>query len=95
MNPSPKTYLVEKLKATNYNSWSVKMELILILNDIFSVVDGSETDPGTATLEATAYQILWKQKDSKARATIMLHCGEKQFSTVKTLKTSKAVWDKL
>jgi len=76
MNPSSKTYLVEKLNTTNYNSWSVKMELILILNDFFSIVDGSEPDPGTATPEATASQILWKQKDSKAHATIMLHCGE-------------------
>jgi len=95
MNPSSKTYLVEKLNTTNYNSWSVKIELTLILNDFFLVVDGSETNLGTATPKAIVSQVLWKQKDSKARTTIMLHCSEKQFSTIKTLKTSKAVWDKL
>ena len=94
-NTFSKPYLVKKLTTTNYNSWSVKMELVLILNDYFSIVDGSEVDPGTSTTEAQASQILWKYKDSKARATIMLHFGDKQFSVVKHLKSSKAIWDKL
>jgi hypothetical protein len=71
------------------------MELVLILNDYFSIVDDSEVDPGTATPKVQASQILWKYKDSKARATIMLHYSDKQFSAVKHLKTSKAICDKL
>jgi hypothetical protein len=95
LNPSSKTYVVEKLNTTNYNSWSVKMELVLILNDYFRIVDGSEPNPGTANSANFANQLTWKQKDSKARAIILSHCGEKQFSAVKRLATSKAVWDKL
>lgn len=87
-----KAYLVEKLNTTNYYSWSIKIELHPILNDYFTIVDGSELDLGTAN---PVEQCTWKQKDGKAHATILLHCGKKQFSAVEMLKTFKVVWNKL
>jgi len=65
------------------------MELILILNDFFLVVDGSETAPRTTTPKAIASQVHWKQKDFKACAIIMLHCREKQLVQLKHSKLLK------
>lgn len=91
-NSIPKSYLLEKLTSSNYNIWSVKMELLLTLNDLFSIVNGKEPNPGSADV---ALQQVWQSKDAKARATIILHCGDKQIGLVKSLQTSTEVWDKL
>jgi hypothetical protein len=47
-NVTQKAYLVEKLTSTNYSIWNVKLEMLLRLNQAFSVVDGSEPNPDTA-----------------------------------------------
>lgn len=68
-----KTYLVEKLSSTNYNLWSVKIEMILVLNIFISVVNAIELNRGSANL---VLQNAWKIKDAKARADIILQCGD-------------------
>jgi len=44
LNSSSKAFLVEKLNVINYSLWSIKNELLLISNDCFTIVDGSESD---------------------------------------------------
>jgi hypothetical protein len=89
---NPRTYSIAPLCATNYSSWSIKLEMLLTRSEIWSFVDGSEVAPAATDVDALA---AWKLKDSKARSEILLHCGEKQLLSLKPLSTSKAVWDKL
>lgn len=89
---TPRTYSIAPLSATNYLSWSIKLEMLLIRSELWSVVDGSEGAPTDTNIDALA---AWKSRDSKARSEILLHCGEKQLLMLKPLSTSKVVWDKL
>lgn len=58
-----RAYAIEKLTGLNYPIWKVKMEMLLIHNNLFGLVDGTEpqpTDPGLMTD--------WKLQDSKAKS---------------------------
>lgn len=57
MNPSSKIPLVQKLNTTNYNSWSEKMEFVLILNDYLIIINRNKYDPRTSN---RATEFLWK-----------------------------------
>lgn len=89
---APRAYVIPPLTSTNYASWSIMIEMLLIRSELWSVVDGSEASPVESDVaDLTA----WKLKDSKARSDILLHCGEKQIITLRPLKTSKEIWDRL
>lgn len=89
---TPRTYTVAPLFATNYSTWSIKIEMLLIRSQIRSVVDGTEIAPAVSEVAGLA---AWKLKDVKARSDILLHCGDKQLLSLKSLSTSKQVWNKL
>lgn len=91
-NLAPRAYSIPPLTAKNYSTWSIKIEMLLIRSELWSVVDGSEVCPPASEAEGYAN---WTLKDSKARSDILLHCGEKQLITLRPLTTSKAVWDKI
>jgi hypothetical protein len=59
----------------NYFTWNIKVEMLLVHFDLWSVVDRSEVDLGP---NDPAIQLTWKFKDSKACVSILLHSGEKQ-----------------
>ncbi len=40
-------------------------------------------------------QTTWKLKNYKTRFELIFHCGDWQIQLVRTLQTSKEVWDKL
>lgn len=84
--------IVEKLNGTHYGMWKIKIEMLLIRNDCFSVINGTYPDPGPGD---PVLQGTWKVKDDKARADLILHCGNAQIQLVRSLTTAKAVWDKL
>lgn len=80
--------LIDRFDGTNYNPWSTRMEMYLTREDIWGVVDGSEQRPATPTTQPT-----WDRKDRKARSDILLFIKDHLLVHVKTLKTSKEVWD--
>jgi len=55
-------------------------------------VDGKEIAPPPSDAIGL---IAWQLKDAKAHADILLHCGDKQLISLRTLKTSKEVWDRI
>ncbi|CAK9827078.1 Retrovirus-related Pol polyprotein from transposon TNT 1-94, partial [Anthophora retusa] len=64
------------------------MKSILVYNDLWSYVDGSEARTETNTQE-------WDKKDSKALALINLSITHGQLNHVKKAKTSKDAWNTL
>lgn len=56
------------------------------------MVDGSKANPGTA--DATKL-VAWKQKDVKAKSSLILHCDNREIQFVWSLSTSNDIWEKL
>jgi hypothetical protein len=79
---------IEKLNENNYELWKVQMKSVLIFNDMWGYVDGTEVKP-----EADAQD--WTKKDSKALALINLSISHSQLNHVKKTATSKQAWDGL
>ena len=79
---------IEKLDGGNYYLWKHKMSLLLVAQDLFGVVDGTEARQDENKVE-------WNKKDSRARATICLCLKDSVFNMVTECKNAKEVWDKL
>lgn len=48
--------------------WKIKLEMLLIRQDYFQVVDGTSLDPGPTN---PVLQAEWKTKDAKARSCVL------------------------
>jgi hypothetical protein len=59
----------EKFAGTNFRTWKVTMEMVLLGRDLWSVVEGSELKPSTPGTK----QIAWDWKDGQARVSILLN----------------------
>ncbi len=57
----------EKFDGTNFHTWKVKMEMVLLGRDLWSVVEGSELKPSTLGTRQM------DRKDAQARASILLN----------------------
>ncbi|CAK9814306.1 Retrovirus-related Pol polyprotein from transposon TNT 1-94 [Anthophora quadrimaculata] len=79
---------VEKLAEENYELWKVHMKSILIINDLWPFVDGTEKKPAENANE-------WVKKDMKALALINMNITQSQLHHVKKATTAKEAWDKL
>ena len=96
--------LFERLSTTNYRTWVVQMEMILIRHDRLEYVDGTTTCPipvtpagspvGTAPTNA-ADIFAWKTNDAKARSDLILSLGARQIQLIRSCSTSKEIWDTL
>ena len=85
-------YNIPPLMTNNYASWSIKLELFLIRSQIWIVVDGSDEALDASDVKGLA---TWNLRNSKAHSDIFLHCSEKQLISLRSLPTSKHVWDRL
>lgn len=85
-------YQIDKLFSTNYLIWNVKMQMLFIRFEFWTMVDQIVFDPCSvdATLQTTR-----KLRNYKTRFDLIFHCGDWQIQSVRTLQTSKEVWDKL
>lgn len=80
---------ITKLNDENYQVWKYKMELLLIKEDLWTVI--VDAAPTTAGTELTA----WNKKDGKARAHIGLFIEDNQIIHVKSKTTAKLMWTAL
>ena len=62
-------FKVEKLTAENYFSWKFNMKMFLIGKDLWEIVTGAETLPGTASQEE---QKRFKKMENLALASVCL-----------------------
>jgi hypothetical protein len=85
-------YQIDKLSSTNYLIWNLKMQILLIRFEFWTVVDRSEFDPSSVD---AALQTTWKLKNYETCFDLIFRCGDWQIQSARTLQISKEVWDKL
>lgn len=66
---------IEKLTADNYDLWKVQMKSVLVFNDLWAYVDGTEVKPNEHFEE-------WTKKDGKALALINLSITQCQLNYI-------------
>ena len=76
---------VTKLNNANYAIWKMKMELILIKEDLWEVIEGP----------AKKDNPLWVKRDGQAKACIGLMVEDDQLYHLKEADTAKKCWDNL
>lgn len=80
---------IEKLNRFNYFTWKLKMELLLIKEDLWTVIT-SERDTSTRRAEAN-----WDLRDNKARALIGLSIENNQLVHIRNKNSALEVWNSL
>lgn len=63
-NSAKRAYNILPLSALNYASWSIKIEMLLIRSELWSIVDNTEPAPHSSDVAGLA---AWRLKDSKAQ----------------------------
>jgi hypothetical protein len=100
---APSINSIEKLHSTNYQTWKLKIELILTREDTWDIVTGDEPPPsdkgkekeGSESSKKTDTFAAWQKKDRNARATILLSVNDSELTHVRDCKTSSEIWQKL
>lgn len=82
----PGKFAIAKLGNNNYASWKFQIEMFLIREDLWHVVEDAKPEPVSDA---------WRKADRKARATLGLCIEESQYVLIKDCDSAKAVWDVL
>lgn len=80
------TVKFNKLNGSNYQVWKFRMEMLLIKEDIWSVISTAAPSPVTD---------VWTTKDQRARATIGLLVEDNQLIHIRSQTTAAGVWKAL
>jgi len=88
------------LSGTNYATWADNMEAYLCTKDLFTVTDGSESEPVSAGDRPTSAELReireWKSRRAKASGEIWLAVEDEQKTHIKPLKGQpEKMWAKL
>ncbi|UYV81527.1 hypothetical protein LAZ67_20001435, partial [Cordylochernes scorpioides] len=83
---------ITKLNGLNYSSWSFQIKLILMDNDLWSIVDPGEVKPEGGDIGLINK---FNTRQNKALAKICLSIGEEQQNHIRHLNSPKEVWDEL
>ncbi|KAH0703207.1 hypothetical protein KY285_017485 [Solanum tuberosum] len=82
---------VEKLNASNYGSWSTRMQYYFLGQELWDIIGGSDTTPPT-NAEAVKR---WKVKARKAMYALTVSIEDEFLQRIKNAKTPKEAWDTL
>src|SRR6187399_2298329 len=85
---------MDKLTRHNYDTWSVHMECLLTINDVWDIVKGIELCPDD-TVENRESVAQWNKRDKAARARLLLAISAPELNQIKGLVTSMQIWNKL
>ena len=87
---------IRKLSAVNYNSWKIKMEMILIRERLWPVVCQRKVRPSdTSSDKPTPAQLEYDDEAERATATLFLCLGDAPLRHVMALRNPVQVWVKL
>ena len=81
-------FVIDKLNGSNYGVWSMKVKMMLMRDELWGLVDGTEVAPA----ELTA---VYTRKLAKATATIGLTVDDSFLLMIGDKETPKAMWDAL
>ncbi|XP_062710258.1 copia protein isoform X1 [Aedes albopictus] len=79
---------LDRLNDTNWSTWRFRMELLLMREDLWTIVKDPKPDPVDVTSA-------WNRKDEKARALIGLALEDSQLVHIMKATTAKDMWEKL
>ncbi|KAH0685758.1 hypothetical protein KY290_017293 [Solanum tuberosum] len=82
---------VEKLNASNYGSWSMRVQYYFLGQELWDIIGGSDTTPPTDAEAAKR----WKTKDGKAIYALTVTIEDDFLQRIKNAKTPKEDWDTL
>jgi len=85
---------IETLNRTNYDTWKLQMQALLVKNDAWGYVNGDITRPESSADNATAIAT-WTTADNKAKSDIILSICPSELKQIKGCNTSKEVWLRL
>ena len=85
---------IEKLHATNYQTWKTMIQMILIDKDLWDIITKESPKPteGNATLKEISD---WKKRADKATATIVLTISTSEHVHINNITDPIVLWDKL
>lgn len=92
---------IEMFTEENYDTWQIQVEALLIKNDTWSFVDGSNEKPTISGVDdnerATAQRAInsWTKQDRKAKSDLILAISPTILKHIQNCETSKDVWEKL
>lgn len=90
---------IELLTQSNYNTWKVHAEALLIKSDLWDYVSGDIPKPAVGTGDQKAACDLkiktWQTNDRKAKADLLLSIHPDELQNVIGCETSRDVWIKL
>lgn len=81
---------IELLGRSNFDTWKIQIEALLIKNDLWNYVNGDIKKPQNA-VEIGAWELL----DKKARSDLILSMQPSELKQVRDCVTSNDVWKKL
>ena len=82
-------FKVQKLSAENYFSWTFNMKMFLIGKDLWEIVTGTETLPGTASQEE---QKRFKKRENLVLASVCLSVCTSLQIYGRTAHSVKEAW---
>ncbi|KAH0675011.1 hypothetical protein KY285_022812 [Solanum tuberosum] len=82
---------VDKLNASNYGSWSTRMQYYFLGLELWDIIGGSDTTPPTDAEVAKR----WKVKAGKAMYALTVTIEDEFLQWIKNAKTPKEAWDTL
>ncbi|KAH0738245.1 hypothetical protein KY290_036950 [Solanum tuberosum] len=82
---------VEKLNASNYGSWSTKMQYYFLGQELWDIIGGSDTTPPTDVEAAKR----WKVEAGKTMCVLSVTIEDELLQLIKNAKTPKEAWDTL
>lgn len=89
---------VEKLNNQNYETWRIRVQMLLIKEDLWEFLESDCPNPVKNNTDEITNQLeinLWRRKDQKAIATIILLIDDTQLQLVRHCGSSKEVWKNL
>lgn len=87
MNTSS-SYRIEFLNKSNYDTWKVQAQAVLIKNGLWGYVNGSIPKPKEdEEIEK------WEMNDLNARSDLILIISPSELKQVKNCATSKELWE--
>src|SRR5215218_6681314 len=84
----------KKLNAHNYHDWRFRVQLILMKEGLWKLIDGKRKAPSSKSDDSAALE-KWENDCESTFATICLAISNTELPRVKECKTAMEVWKKL
>jgi hypothetical protein len=90
----------EMLNKSNYDTWKIQEEALLIKNDTWLYVSGEKPKPqitgeGEARVVTEEDQKKWIAADRKAKSDLILAMNASELRQIRSCETSREIWMKL